>query len=144
MCARVLFVYKPAVESVIHRRLIYKGDTSLAWFRCQGVQYDMPVNSVIHTSPGSYSQVIQYNMPVKSCIHTFPGSYSQVIQYDMPVKKGGGADPETYLHRVGRTGRFGRPGRALAILGTNEELKVYMFVCGCVCRERERERERDG
>ena len=33
-----------------------------------------------------------------------------VIQFDMPVKKGGHYDPETYLHRVGRTGRFGRPG----------------------------------
>ena len=42
----------------------------------------------------------------------------------MPTKKGGGADPETYLHRVGRTGRFGRPGCALCLIGDEKEMKV--------------------
>jgi len=47
-----------------------------------------------------------------------------VIQYDMPVMKGGVADPETYLHRVGRTGRFGRKGVALNLIHDDKELKV--------------------
>jgi len=47
-----------------------------------------------------------------------------VIQFDMPTKKGGGADPETYLHRVGRTGRFGRPGCALSLIADEKEMKV--------------------
>ena len=47
-----------------------------------------------------------------------------VIQYDMPIKKGGEADPETYLHRVGRTGRFGRPGCALNLISDNKELAI--------------------
>lgn len=41
-----------------------------------------------------------------------------VINYDVPQKKIGGkicGDPETYLHRIGRTGRFGRQGIALTI-----------------------------
>ncbi|KAL1916021.1 uncharacterized protein VTP21DRAFT_6025 [Calcarisporiella thermophila] len=33
-----------------------------------------------------------------------------VINYDMPVDGNGRPDPETYLHRIGRTGRFGRTG----------------------------------
>ena len=33
-----------------------------------------------------------------------------VINYDMPLTKDGKADAETYLHRIGRTGRFGRTG----------------------------------
>lgn len=33
-----------------------------------------------------------------------------VINYDMPVTQQGEADAETYLHRIGRTGRFGRKG----------------------------------
>ncbi|PWN35704.1 ATP-dependent RNA helicase DBP5 [Meira miltonrushii] len=33
-----------------------------------------------------------------------------VINYDMPVTADGKADAETYLHRIGRTGRFGRKG----------------------------------
>ena len=42
----------------------------------------------------------------------------------MPVMKGGVADPETYLHRVGRTGRFGRKGVALNLIHDDKELKV--------------------
>uniref|UniRef100_A0A7S0JBB2 RNA helicase n=1 Tax=Calcidiscus leptoporus TaxID=127549 RepID=A0A7S0JBB2_9EUKA len=46
-----------------------------------------------------------------------------VVQLDMPMKKGGQCDPETYLHRVGRTGRFGRPGAAVNMISSNDELK---------------------
>src|SRR3569833_806312 len=39
-------------------------------------------------------------------------SVSMVINYDIPMKGPGDAEPdaETYLHRIGRTGRFGRVG----------------------------------
>lgn len=33
-----------------------------------------------------------------------------VINYDIPTDGSGRPDPETYLHRIGRTGRFGRTG----------------------------------
>lgn len=33
-----------------------------------------------------------------------------VINYDMPTTQSGEGDAETYLHRIGRTGRFGRKG----------------------------------
>jgi len=36
-----------------------------------------------------------------------------VMNYDLPRDRTGHADPETYLHRVGRTGRFGRKGIAI-------------------------------
>lgn len=35
---------------------------------------------------------------------------SLVVNYDMPLDANHNPDPETYLHRVGRTGRFGRTG----------------------------------
>ncbi|RLO08358.1 hypothetical protein DYB28_005053 [Aphanomyces astaci] len=38
---------------------------------------------------------------------------SLVINYDIPVNREGHPDPETYLHRIGRTGRFGRKGAAI-------------------------------
>jgi ATP-dependent RNA helicase DDX19/DBP5 len=33
-----------------------------------------------------------------------------VVNYDLPTTVDGAIDPETYLHRIGRTGRFGRLG----------------------------------
>ena len=47
-----------------------------------------------------------------------------VIQFDMPTKKDQTCDPETYLHRVGRTGRFGRPGCALNLIADKQELDI--------------------
>ena len=41
-----------------------------------------------------------------------------VINFDVPsikVQKETKADPATYLHRIGRAGRFGRPGVAITI-----------------------------
>lgn len=43
-------------------------------------------------------------------------SVTMVINYDIPVTADGRADPETYLHRIGRTGRFGRVGVALSFV----------------------------
>lgn len=42
-------------------------------------------------------------------------SVSMVVNYDVP-ENGGVADPETYLHRIGRTGRFGRVGVAITFV----------------------------
>ncbi|KAG9295938.1 hypothetical protein G9A89_006677 [Geosiphon pyriformis] len=36
-----------------------------------------------------------------------------VINYDLPTDMGGNPDYETYLHRIGRTGRFGRKGASI-------------------------------
>ncbi|KAF2740175.1 ATP-dependent RNA helicase DBP5 [Polyplosphaeria fusca] len=43
-------------------------------------------------------------------------SVTMVINYDVPTTMRGEADPETYLHRIGRTGRFGRVGVALTFV----------------------------
>ena len=41
-----------------------------------------------------------------------------VINYDIPMKGRSHteADPETYLHRIGRTGRFGRVGVSISFV----------------------------
>lgn len=43
---------------------------------------------------------------------------SHVINYDLPQ------DPDTYIHRVGRTGRAGRTGVAITIITPNEEWQL--------------------
>lgn len=52
-----------------------------------------------------------------------------VINFDVPtlVGKGGsvlGGDPESYIHRIGRAGRFGTPGIALTLLDREQD-KIY-------------------
>lgn len=52
-----------------------------------------------------------------------------VINYDMPVdddKQGKGDD--TYLHRVGRAGRFGTKGLAITFVATEEDQRVLQKV----------------
>jgi ATP-dependent RNA helicase DDX19/DBP5 len=41
---------------------------------------------------------------------------TMVVNYDIPELPNGKADPETYLHRIGRTGRFGRVGVAVTLI----------------------------
>lgn len=42
---------------------------------------------------------------------------SLVVNYDMPTLGSSiQADPDTYLHRIGRTGRFGRRGVAINLI----------------------------
>lgn len=45
-------------------------------------------------------------------------SVSMVINYDIPMKGRNDSepDPETYLHRIGRTGRFGRVGVSISFV----------------------------
>lgn len=43
-------------------------------------------------------------------------SVTMVVNYDVPDKNRGEADPDTYLHRIGRTGRFGRTGVAISFI----------------------------
>jgi superfamily II DNA/RNA helicase len=43
---------------------------------------------------------------------------SHVINYDVPMA------PEDYVHRIGRSGRAGKPGRAITLVTPAEELSM--------------------
>lgn len=48
-----------------------------------------------------------------------------VINYDLPMDRTGSAvDAETYLHRIGRTGRFGRKGIAINFVYDDHSLRL--------------------
>ena len=53
-----------------------------------------------------------------------------VINFDVPTLAGSnrtvlGGDPESYLHRIGRAGRFGTPGIALTLLDREEDKNYF-------------------
>ena len=49
---------------------------------------------------------------------------SVVVNYDLPLDKFAAPDFETYLHRIGRTGRFGRYGLAVNFVNEGRDLPV--------------------
>lgn len=59
-------------------------------------------------------------------------SVSMVVNYDVPDKFVGGgkfvADPQTYLHRIGRTGRFGRVGVAVTFVSNRADWEKLMEI----------------
>ena len=61
-------------------------------------------------------------------------SVTMVVNYDIPETRGGTADPETYLHRIGRTGRFGKVGVAVSFISDRkgwEQLNAISAHFGC-------------
>jgi ATP-dependent RNA helicase DDX19/DBP5 len=54
---------------------------------------------------------------------------TMVINYDIPEDVRGGPDYETYLHRIGRTGRFGRTGAALSFVHDKKSWSNLMQIC---------------
>eukprot|EP00522_Entomoneis_paludosa_P005841 CAMPEP_0172458418 /NCGR_PEP_ID=MMETSP1065-20121228/27458_1 /TAXON_ID=265537 /ORGANISM="Amphiprora paludosa, Strain CCMP125" /LENGTH=525 /DNA_ID=CAMNT_0013212671 /DNA_START=42 /DNA_END=1619 /DNA_ORIENTATION=+ len=47
-----------------------------------------------------------------------------VVNYDVPIDRDEQPDFETYLHRIGRTGRFGRKGTAINLVSDARSLEV--------------------
>lgn len=47
-----------------------------------------------------------------------------VVNFDLPVDVNGQADYETYLHRIGRTGRFGKHGIAINLIDSQQSMNI--------------------
>ncbi|XP_068152329.1 DEAD-box helicase Dbp80 [Drosophila tropicalis] len=47
-----------------------------------------------------------------------------VVNFDLPIDARGNADCETYLHRIGRTGRFGKSGIAINLVDSEKSMEV--------------------
>lgn len=54
---------------------------------------------------------------------------TMVINYDVPITVDGQPDYETYLHRIGRTGRFGRTGAALSFVHDKRSWQALQAIC---------------
>lgn len=58
-----------------------------------------------------------------------------VVNFDIPMERDGRTpDYENYLHRIGRSGRFGRKGAAFNLMaGAAVRLGLVVVWCGVVC-----------
>lgn len=47
-----------------------------------------------------------------------------VVNFDLPIKVDGTPDCDTYLHRIGRTGRFGKRGIAINLIDSEQSMSI--------------------
>ena len=47
-----------------------------------------------------------------------------MVNYDLPDDNRGSADPQVYLHRIGRTGRFGRVGVSISLINGQRDYRM--------------------
>ena len=57
-----------------------------------------------------------------------------VVNYDLPLTKNDEPDFETYLHRIGRTGRFGRKGTAINLVDSDSSMNVLQSIERHFCK----------
>lgn len=57
-----------------------------------------------------------------------PCKVTMVVNFDMPVDQNGRADYETYLHRIGRTGRFGKSGVAINLVDGPRSMQILQQI----------------
>ena len=78
-----------------------------------------------HLTVGSWVCVYMSNTFVVLLI---PGidveQVSLVVNFDLPMDMYGNAHNETYLHRIGRTGRFGRRGYAVSMVDCEHSMDI--------------------
>lgn len=55
-------------------------------------------------------------------------SVSMVVNYDLPLDARGRPEPSTYLHRIGRTGRFGRVGVSISFVHDKKSYADLMAI----------------
>jgi ATP-dependent RNA helicase DDX19/DBP5 len=55
-------------------------------------------------------------------------SVSMVVNYDLPLDQDGRPDPSTYLHRIGRTGRFGRVGVSVTLIHDKTSYRQFQQI----------------
>ncbi|EGD84341.1 ATP-dependent RNA helicase DBP5 [Trichophyton rubrum D6] len=124
----IIFVKTRASAVEIERRMVEEGHTVVSLTGgVEGQKRDEVIDSF---RKGTAKVLITTNVLARGIdVQTV----SMVINYDIPELHAPGAgeriaDPQTYLHRIGRTGRFGRVGVAVSFVSNKEEWTMLMDI----------------
>ena len=103
-------------------RVVNERGTKCALLVGKNMTADERIKTMGDFMKGFYSVLITTNILARGIDNT---RVSRIINFDMPrhfsTKK---VDAETYLHRIGRSGRFNRPGIAISVVATEDELAM--------------------
>jgi ATP-dependent RNA helicase DDX19/DBP5 len=107
----IIFVKRRDTASEIERRMTTEGHSVVALHGAfEGTERDRIIDDF---RSGKAKVLITTNVLARGIDVQ---SVSMVVNYDIPDDNAGKADFSTYLHRIGRTGRFGRVGVAISFV----------------------------
>jgi len=107
----------------VHQALSQAGYTcSVLHGRVEGAQRDVTMDAFRN---GESNVLITTNVLARG---VDVDNVCLVVNYDVPIDKDGNPDFETYLHRIGRTGRFGRKGTAINLINDQRSLEVLAAI----------------
>lgn len=104
----IIFVHRRDTADEIARRMTAEGHTVVS---LHGKQESSDRDLTIDSFREGKTKVLITTNVIARGIDIM--QVNMVINYDMPKNATGKPDSETYLHRIGRTGRFGRKGIAV-------------------------------
>ncbi|CAZ84903.1 unnamed protein product [Tuber melanosporum] len=107
----IIFVKKRETASEIQRRMEADGHKVAA---LHGAQEGADRDRVIDDFRSGKAKVLITTNVLARGIDV--ATVSMVVNYDIPLDQNGRPDPLTYLHRIGRTGRFGRVGVSITFV----------------------------
>ncbi len=89
-------------------------------YACQALHGDIPqarrLKTIQQFKQGEFPLLVATDVAARG-IHV--DSLSLVVNYDVPVEK------DSYVHRIGRTGRAGNVGRALTLVTSDDIMSLY-------------------
>lgn len=107
----IIFVKRRETANEIQRRMEADGHKVAALHGAQdGTQRDQIIDDF---REGRAKVLITTNVLARGID---VATVSLVVNYDIPLDQNNRPDPETYLHRIGRTGRFGRVGVSISFV----------------------------
>ncbi|RPB00102.1 P-loop containing nucleoside triphosphate hydrolase protein [Choiromyces venosus 120613-1] len=107
----IIFVKKRETASEIQRRMEADGHKVAA---LHGAQEGADRDRVIDDFRSGKAKVLITTNVLARGIDV--ATVSMVVNYDIPLDQNRRPDPQTYLHRIGRTGRFGRVGVSISFV----------------------------
>ncbi|KAF9359123.1 RNA helicase required for poly(A+) mRNA export [Mortierella sp. NVP85] len=119
----IIFVHKREIAEKIAARMIAKGHQLS--FLHGGLSPDERDNVMDMFRRGATKVLITTNVLARGIDIE---RVNLVINYDLPMGQYHSADPTTYLHRIGRTGRFGRLGVTANFVHDHDSFTVLQAI----------------
>ncbi|EAS34824.3 ATP-dependent RNA helicase DBP5 [Coccidioides immitis RS] len=124
----IIFVKTRASAAEIERRMVAEGHTVVSL--TGGIEGQKRDEIIDRFRNGTAKVLITTNVLARGIDVS---TVSMVINYDIPELHLPGAarrmaDAQTYLHRIGRTGRFGRVGVAVSFVSNQEEWQMLQDI----------------